>query len=732
MSNKNDDIGILDPEGKNDNPLTGLPYSDKYKELGKFWSKLPVYKKIHEIIDIVQKHQVVLIVSVTGSGKSLIMPRLMLHIFNYTGTVAMTLPKQLIAKSSAEFSSLMADVELGSYIGYQYKGSPSNAKSDKTRILYATDGTIMARVSRDPQLKDFDCIIIDEAHELSNNTILLLYLLRETIRLRPEFKLIIMSATIDTTIFINYYQDYKFKLIDVGGERLFSIESHFLDKQLDYNQAIDEGFKTLVKILESDDPKTKNAHDIIFFITSSNEAFNLCKMLHAHIAKEKTNSKCKITCDGDVYCVELYANMNPEKQTLAQDKDLYKKGSNFNRKVVIATNIAESSITFDSLKYVIDSGRELHSSFDPDTRARKLDRELISQAQAKQRMGRAGRTESGVCYHLYTKDEFNNKMKKFPSPDLIVNDISSECLKLLANENVQTIEKLTNVLTNLIETPKEAYIRVAINSLTQLGAIEKDNISNMGKLINDIPDDNLFMATAVVYGKIYNCSYELMKISAIIEACKGNISELYNMPSTLLQKKQGQVSEDQFNKQVAALNKKFDESRKKFIDKDGDHLSLLNIYEKFEIEYSKYHNNPDKLNDWAYDKFLKVNNLIKAIKNYKRNKDRMHGIKKERFDPKYLGIKHISEILNLPVTDRVLICLLFGFRLNTAAKQGRQNTYKTQFDKTDNIKINKISFLSLKDKQPSNVFYHELFASMGKSELVIVSHISKKIIKLLS
>ena len=221
-----------------------------------------------------------------------------------------------------------------------------------------------------------------------------------------------------------------------------------------------------------------------------------------------------------------------------------------------------------------------------------------------------------------------------------------------------------------------------------------------------------------------------MKISALITACKKNITELYNNPAQLLQKKE---NDPNFQKQLAALNKKFDEARKKFADKEGDHLSLLNIYEKFEKEYSKHHNNSDKLNDWAHDKFLKVNNLVKAVQNYKRNKGRMYGIPKDHFNPEYLGIKYNEEIAKLGVKDRVLVCLLMGFRMNTAARQANhKDTYKTQFARDIDIKINRISFLSLKDKQPANVFYHELFSSMGKNELVIVSHISKKIIKLLS
>lgn len=710
-------IGVLDPEGKNNNPLTGKPYGDKYKELSKFWRKLPVYGKVHDIISDVQNNNVVLVLSSTGSGKSVLVPRIVHHAINYTGKIGMTLPKQIITKSSAQFGSETMDVVLGEEVGYQYKGAPDNSRSNKTKILYMTDGTLTAILNRDPTLSEFDCILIDEAHEMSVNIVLLIYLLRETLKLRPEFKLIIMSATVNVELFSTYFRDFKFKTIDVGGGRIFPIESHFLDKTISYKEVLDEGFNQLIKILEEDDPKTTHAHDIIFFVTSSNEAFTICKQLHDHLAKEK-NNKCKITCNGDVFCVELYANMNPEKQTLAQDKELYKKNTKYNRKVAIATNVAESSLTIDGVKYVIETGYELSSSFDPINRARKLDREIISQAQAKQRMGRAGRTEPGICYHMYTKNDFENSMKKYPESEIRTSDITYECLRLLCNKHVLTVEKLTNTLVNLIDPPKESYITCAVNNLIQLGAVENGNITKLGNLINNIPDNNMFMAYAIIYGKLYNCSNEIMKISAIIEACKGNINELYNVPS--------QNDDNRDNK----LIKKFEEAKKKFANAHGDHISLLNIYEKFEEQYAKNHNNIDKLNSWAYDKFLKVNSLLKAVKNYKNNKKQMYNI--ERIDANELGLKYIEDVLKMDVKERVLICLLLGFRLNTAAKKVGTDNYNTQFVTNKNIKISRSSFLTNNTKQPVNVFYHELFMSMGKIELVIVSHISKKIIKLLS
>lgn len=725
----NNNIGILDPFGKNNNPLTGNPYSDKYKELAKKWSTFPIYNKVHEIIKDINENQVLLIQSSTGSGKTVLMPRITLHTYSYNAKIAITLPKVIITQLSAEFSALTSDVTLGEEIGYQYRGSDPKFRSNKTKLLYCTDGTIVAMLLNDPYLKAFDCVICDEVHEAKVNIHFLIYLLRETVRLRPEFKVIFMSATINTDIFTSYFRDFKFKIIDVGGERLFPITSHFLDKSLDYREIVDEGYNRLIKILETDDAKTKNAHDILLFVTSSNEAFTICKKLNNHILNEK-QGKCNITCDGDVYCVEVFAGMDEKKQNMAQDKDLYKLNTKYNRKVVIATNVAESSLTIDGIKYVIDSGYQFSGTYDPENRARKLDRGLITQAQAKQRMGRAGRTEPGVCYHLYTKDDFESKMDKFPEPDIRTSDITSECLKLMGNESINSIENLTKTLTNFIEPPRENFIRVAINNLIQLGAVEKGIITPLGKLLNNIPENNIFLGTAIVYGKIYNCSREIIKIAAIMDACKGKVSDLYNLPETMTKKPE--MSEEQYKKMINSLEEKLNNKKKKFANKYGDHLSLLNIYDKFNEQYDKNKEQYDKLNDWCYDHFLKTNPLLKAIKQYKKIKPQINNIIKGQLDPKTLNLPYNDEINGLELDEKILTCLLLGYRLNTAAKKSGTDFYRTQFSKEGNIKINKHSFLSLKQTLPSQVFYNELFISMGKNELVLVSEIPKNILKILS
>ena len=374
------DIGILDYKGNNKNPLTQNEFSHTYKLLAETWSKLPAYKEREKIIDIIKKSQVILIESSTGSGKTVLIPKYALHALNYTGKVAVTLPKREITISSANFSALTLDVKIGEEVGYQVKGNSN--QSSKTKLLYATDGTIVARLLSDPELKDFDVVVIDEAHERKVQIDLLLFLLRETLKIRKNFKLIIMSATINVDLFKKYYNGFTFEHITLAGETHFPIDSIFLDKVLSYNNRINTGFEKLIEVLTQIDKEgdVEKFQDIMFFITSQNDAFNMCKRLHEIITKEQKDKVCKITCKNKILCLELFSGVDERKKKLALSKDYRDEG--YNIKIIFTTNVAESSLTVDTIKYVIDNGHELSDSYDPKIRAFKLDKKLITHAQA--------------------------------------------------------------------------------------------------------------------------------------------------------------------------------------------------------------------------------------------------------------------------------------------------------------------------------------------------------------
>jgi len=681
-------IGILDPEGKNDNPLTNTPYSQNYKDLAKKWSILPAYKHIKDIIKKVEQNQVILVVSTTGSGKTVLLPKIVLHTLNYNGKIAITLPKQIITKTAAEYASATLDVKLGEHVGYQFKGSPQDSKSDMTKLLYATDGTIVARLMKDPLLKDYDAVIIDEAHERKVQIDFLIYLLKQTVLARPEFKLVIMSATINKQIFSDYFASVKFDNIDIGGERTYPITSIFLNKPISTNEYIDKGIEIINKISSN----KNNDGDILFFVTSVNETFEACK----HYNIEPT----------DKYCVEVYAGINQDKQNLAQDKALYKTLYNKDKKIVIATNVAESSLTIDGIKYVVDSGLELHGWYDPVVKARKLNKELITHAQAVQRMGRAGRTSAGTCYHLYTKDDFENKMKPFPEPTIKVSNIYGECLRLLNLQTIANVHILRHVLSEFIEPPTEIYVDTAIDELKELNLIDNSSlsISNLGILVNTMQFEPM-QSLAIYMAYKLSCMREVLAIIIMIDAMRGNLSDLFIKP----------------NIKDKVLTDKFITSKKSLGHKYGDHLTLLSIYTKYlELEHDS---DKSKLDEWMQKFYLKKSTLEKANKYYKSTLHAtLHSLKTS-------GVKNIgSEELNdYDMEHRVLACIAFGYKLNHATLSS-QDKYNTSHAK--NVTINKDSFIT-KHNEHKKIMYHELFSSSNKMDLHIVSYLTPSISKLL-
>jgi len=227
-------IGVLDPDGNENNPLTDEPYKNlyydpnkelsktnfTYKSLAKMWSNLPMYSKTEETLNTIYDNQVILIVSGTGSGKTVLTPKYVLHCLNYQGKIAITNPKKIPSMGNADFSAKMLDVNLGDQVGLKYKNSKKEDYSTYSKLVYCTDGHILSKIIKDPLLSEYDSVIIDEAHERGVNIDILLLLLKKLIINRPTFKLIIMSATINEKMFIDYFptNQFKFGFIDAGSK----------------------------------------------------------------------------------------------------------------------------------------------------------------------------------------------------------------------------------------------------------------------------------------------------------------------------------------------------------------------------------------------------------------------------------------------------------------------------------------------------------------------------------
>lgn len=671
-------IGILDPEGNNANPLTNEPYSDNYKELAKNWSNLPAYRHTDKILKLIDKNNVVLIISSTGSGKTVLLPKLALHSLNYNGKIVVTMPKQNIVRAAAEYAAATLDVKLGKDVGYQFRGEGKN--SSKTKILYATDGTLVSQFSKDPLIKQYDIVIIDEAHERKIQIDFLLYLLKQAIEKRPELKLIIMSATVNESVFSKYFAKLKFASLDVKGERTYSVEDLYLESPT--TKYLQIGYDTIKRIVNTDDLTVEGAHDILFFVPSIKDTMKICDLVN------KDNL--------DLYCVRVYAGMDKHTQIIAQDKHKYKETGK-NRKLVMATNVVESSITIDGIKFVIDSGLEMLSSFDPNLLAKKLEKLFITKAQSVQRAGRAGRTESGFCYNLFTQSQYDS-MRAYPEPSIRTSNILDECVKLLGLDVINDVKTLKRVLSEFIEPPDSSYIDAAIEQMKELNVIDDNGKpTDLCKCINDIGmETNAVIAIIAGYG--YNCYREVLCIYILLELCKGRISEIFYKPS------KGKAHE-------------YSEIINYFKEKTGDHISLLKILHQFFTLYKKSEGiDHQGRMEWCKSRFIRFNVLNDAYMRFRAINHKIKDILSNYVIPFEID----QDVKNSGIEQRVLAAVQYGYRNQIAIRKNSKYLTKKSIDIVWDLSGD--TFMT---SIPNKVIYHEAFI-MDKKYVLNICSILKK------
>lgn len=547
-------IGILDPEGKNLNPLNNKNYSDTYLKLAKIWSTYPAYEKGQEILDTIDKNQLSIVISATGSGKTVLIPKFVLHYFNYNGLIAITLPKRSVTLSAATFSAKTLDVELGTDVGYVYKRSDKKMLSPKNKLIYMTDGTLIMEFIKDPLLSKYTAIIIDEAHERSIRIDLLMLFIRNIISSgrRPDLKIIIMSATIDPAKYYHYFKNIKPALIRISGQTMYDIEVNFLTEPS--SAYLNNGLDIIDKLISS-----KINGSILFFITTSKEAFDLCQKIRSNHPK--------------VYCIEVYADMDRNLKIYAETRDAFLELGDYEQKLIMATNVAESSITIDGLKYVIDSGYELYNYFDVDSDANILEKRLITKAQAMQRRGRVGRTETGVCYHLMTKTEFES-LRDFPEPEILKQDISMDMLKIIILTPEKTFQAGYNMLQQLMDVPKNAYIDYSRNLFKLYNIIDdSDNITKIGYYVSNFPSISINRSLFLIYAFDLHVAREASIILAMLEKTGGKVSNIFIKADT--------ICESDCEKPASSM------LIKKLSNRHGDHLTYIDIFKKYDEQKDK-------------------------------------------------------------------------------------------------------------------------------------------------
>lgn len=668
-------IGILDPNGKNKNPLTNKPYKNlylsepkfefpsnsnkmneySYKNLSKIWTNLLVYKKRMEMINAFKKHQVTLVKAGTGVGKTVLVPKFALHASNYKDKVICCIPKKIITKETSDFAAKCLDVKLGEHVGFYYKGEKKvDENGIDTMLTFTTIGSLFSRLTgNDPLLEKYKTIIIDEAHERSIQTDFTLLLIKEVLQKRKDMKLIIMSATIDLNKFRNFYKEFNFGEVDAGSQTTYKITDYYLEQEIrDWKKEV---VNRIVKILS-----TTKKGDILVFVRSGNDGRELCKKL----------SKVINTSQFNPFCVELESKSSDRLHPIskvpqskyATHEVLYKSHPDqdpnnlYTRKIVMSTNVAESSLTVKGVIYVIDSGLEFISKYDPRTQSRSLLDSYIPQSAVKQRRGRSGRTQDGICYHLYTKEQYN-RFDIYPSPEIQISDLSVEFLDILRMKSIGSITNLKKFLSKLIDPPITVFIKSGLDVLESLDAIKDNKITPLGLMITKFRGLKPMYAKSLIISYFQICKRHIIDIIALLILLDGKFDELFKV-----------YNEVKINK--------------RFINPRGDFLTLLKVV----LEYNKFVYDEKKISR-SKQKYKTVqskntNEIFNWCKKNHLNFRILRNVKKTAINLTQILNKVINEYPQFKLQtkkfknyeDNIIYCLTHD--VNTA-KHVRKNIYTT-------------------------------------------------------
>ena len=585
----------LDATGKEPNILTGATeYSDERHEWAKVWSKFPVYAmkdKLRALVDSIEKNKVTVIVSGTGSGKTVLaVPLVMSHVVksalhDETAKVAVTIPKRAAVAAAAERGAITMDVKLGDEVGFLHRGAPSwSYDNRKTRLLYATDGTMLAQVRKDPLLTSYGAVVVDEAHERPVPTDLLLAALKRALLERPEFRLVIMSATIDPKLFVEYYGALKLStgIVEVSGATMHPIERihTVLPGAVDGappKEYLPSTLEQACKVLSS---ASKTPPNIIVFVPTTKDSSQGCRAL------DKTCQK------SSKECFSLYGKMSSDdKHSALKPKD----DGDDRARVYVSTNVAESSLTLDGITHVIDTGLQLSSTWDARAHGSRIVKGMATQAQITQRIGRAGRTGPGTAILLYSKEKFDAQ-PAYPPPAILGVDLAEHTLAELASSGEKTIEAVHAHFASLITPPTRSQVVGSVSALHFYGLVEvtafdsaaeaaaaipyslipyetlappppeekekkkpsssksktatssivpsiapkwvspfKGTVTPLGKLVQRVSDTaklGIWGSLMVVAGAAYDCVDDAYELAVILESCEGELSTLWKEQAT--------------------------------------------------------------------------------------------------------------------------------------------------------------------------------------------------------
>lgn len=490
---------------------------------------LPVSEEADGIRALIQQHQVIIVAGETGSGKTTQLPKICLQAgLGVTGMIGHTQPRRIAARTVAQRIAQETGGELGQQVGYAVRFSDQTR--DETLVKIMTDGLLLAEIRQDRFLEKYDAIIVDEAHERSLNIDFLLGYLKRLLKKRPDLKVIVTSATIDVDRFAAYFDDAP--VVAVGG-RTFPV-------QVEYRDDVEDTEQQLVAVLEEIDSRPLgNARDVLAFFSGEREIFDAARQLRKHFAQR-------------FEILPLYARLS------AADQRRVFSQSAARRRIVLATNVAETSLTVPNIGYVVDSGLARVARYSYRSKLQRLPIEPISQASANQRMGRCGRIAPGVCYRLYGEQDFLSR-PAFTDAEIRRVNLASVVLQMQAL-GLGDINRFP-----FIDPPEPKAIKDAMRLLEELRAIEKGRLTPRGRQMSRIPVDPRLSA---------------MLIASSEQGC---LTQMLIIVSGLAAQ---DVRERPMEKAQAA-----DTAHEMFLDDQSDFVTYLNLWRWIEQQRGELSNN---------------------------------------------------------------------------------------------------------------------------------------------
>ncbi|KAI0230508.1 hypothetical protein L0F63_000481 [Massospora cicadina] len=620
---------------KREEPLEVVnEYERRRMSLKQVRESLPIFQYRQQLLDAIAEYPVLVIVGETGSGKTTQIPQY-LHEAGYTShgrKVGCTQPRRVAAMSVAARVAVEMDVKVGYEVGYSIRFE--DCTSDRTVLKYMTDGMLLREFLTEPDLASYSCLIIDEAHERTLHTDILFGLVKDIARFRPDLKLLISSATMDAQKFSDYFD----------GAPIFNIPGRIHPIDIYYTAAPEANYLSAAITTIFQIHISQGRGDILVFLTGQDEIEQ---------AQEALVQTCRVLGSKvkELIICPIYSTLPSDLQA-----KIFEPTPEDARKVVLATNIAETSITIDGIAFVIDPGFSKQKSFNPRSGMESLQVTPCSRASANQRAGRAGRVGPGKCFRLYTQWAYAHELEANTVPEILRTNLGNVLL-LLKSLGIDNIIEF-----DFMDPPPAETIMKGLEQLFALGALnDSGELTKLGRRMAEFPLDPM-LSKMILASEKFQCSEEVVSIAAMLSVQNA----IFYRPK----------------------DKKFhaDKARQNLLHPEGDHLSLLKIWDQWvETNYST---------QWCIENFVQHRSMTKA----RDVRDQLMGLL-ERVE--IFPASHPNPADTSPIRKAITS----GFFYNSAKLQKGGESYRTvKQGLTVHIHPNSSQF----ERKPQWVLYFEL------------------------